>query len=82
MKKLLTIFTVTILTASCSTQSFKTTQRNEKCVVTNVSWEYKYGGLINERVYTITTENGYKISSSKHVEVGDTIDVQVIALSK
>ena len=71
-------FTVTTL-LSCSTKGTKPCKVSfEKCVVKNVKWEYRYGGLINERVWSIKTLNGYSIVSMRSAHVGDTITVKVI----
>jgi hypothetical protein len=73
MKKIIFI-TIAILILSCSTNHGK----KVKCKVVSVKSEYLYGGLTNEKSYSIVTDRGYKIITRTHVEVGDSIDVIVI----
>jgi hypothetical protein len=56
--------------------------KRERCKVSNVSWQYKYGGLTNEKIYTIKTSNGYTIVSHIGPKVGDSIDVEVRYFNK
>lgn len=79
MKKLSTILIATSIFMSCSTKSTKPCNVSyERCVVKDVKWEYRYGGLINERVWNIKTLNGYSIASMRSAAKGDTIIVKVI----
>ena len=73
MKKLIFI-TIAILILSCSTNHGK----KVKCKVVSVKSEYLYGGLTNEKSYSVVTDLGYKIITRTRVEVGDSIDVIVI----
>lgn len=73
MKKII-FFTFTILILSCSNNY----GNHVKCKVVSVESEYLYGGLTNEKSYTIVTHQGYKIITRRYVEVGDSINVLVI----
>lgn len=73
MKKIIFI-TIALLILSCSNKHGK----KVKCKVVSVKSEYLYGGLTNEKSYSIVTDQGYKIITRTHTEVGDSIDVIVI----
>ncbi len=83
MKKLTPLFLATVLMFSCSTKGHKDIRTNStpvRCVVTSTHYEYKYGGLTGEKIYYFTTDRGYKVSSERHVNVGDTVIVNVVSL--
>jgi hypothetical protein len=75
-KTFLSLFLVPIFW-SCNHHQKK--EWDEKCVVKNVNEHVRYGGLINEKSYTIKTGCGYTIVSKKHANVGDTIRVHIIS---
>lgn len=74
-KTLLAIFLLTLF--SCKPHSKK--EWDEKCIVKNVKEYVYYGGLVNEKSYTIKTDCRYSIVSKRHVNIGDTISVHIIS---
>lgn len=83
MKKLTPFFLSAALILSCSTKGhkdIKTVSTQVRCVVTSTHYEYKYGGLTGEKIYYFTTDRGYKVSSPRRVNVGDTVIVNVVSL--
>lgn len=54
-----------------------------KCRVNRVTEEYPHGGITPDIRYRLTTDEGYVVFSyNKEFKVGDSIEVQVVKLSK
>lgn len=72
MKKILILLPIILL--SCNPPKYEDTKM--KCVITSITSQYKYGGLVPDKSYTIITDCGMKFKvNSTFYKVGDTIDV-------
>jgi len=78
MKKILILLSVALF--SCNREKHK--ESFETCVVKSIEARYQYHGITNERRYVLTTDCGYKITTTQKVKTGDTIVVKVIDMRK
>ncbi len=66
---------LSFLALACGEKNY--VAKMERCKVSKVVTYQRYGGLLNEKSFTITTSNGYVFSSHVCPKVGDSIDVEV-----
>lgn len=75
MKKIILIST--LFFTSC-VKNTEVKDKSVRCVITNISYQHKYGGLVPDKVWIINTDCNmtFRVEKCRN-KIGDTIDVIV-----